>query len=36
MSTSASFKKIKEVKISDFYLGKDLGKGKFGKVKIVK
>jgi len=36
MSTSASFKKLKEVKISDFYLGKDLGKGKFGRVKIVK
>lgn len=36
MSTSASFPTLKQVKISDFELGKDLGKGKFGRVKVAR
>ena len=36
MSTSVSLKNIREVGISDFELGRDLGKGKFGRVKIAK
>ena len=36
MSTSASYKNIKQLKISDFEIGKDLGKGKFGRVKIAR
>ena len=36
MSTEASIKNSKQIKITDFELGKELGKGKFGKVKIAK
>lgn len=36
MSTLASYKNMKVLKITDFELGKDLGKGKFGRVKVAK
>ena len=36
MSTSVSLKNLKQIGISDFELGKDLGKGKFGRVKIAR
>lgn len=36
VSTNSSNKISKELKISDFELGKDLGKGKFGCVRIAK
>jgi hypothetical protein len=35
MSTTSS-NKVMKVKISDFYIGHNLGKGKFGVVKVVK
>lgn len=36
ISTSASNKCIKPIKITDFELGKNLGKGKFGNVKLAR
>ena len=36
MSTSASYINVKQPKITDFELGRDLGKGKFGNVKFAR
>lgn len=36
MSTSSSYKNLKPFKISDFELGRELGKGKFGRVKLAR
>ena len=36
MSTSTSHKNTHQLKISDFEIGKLLGKGKFGKVMLAK
>lgn len=36
ISTSSSNKCIRTIKISDFELGKNLGKGKFGNVKMAR
>ena len=36
VSTSSSCKSMRQLKISDFELGKELGKGKFGRVKLAR
>jgi serine/threonine protein kinase len=35
-ASTSSNKATKQFKLSDFEIGKNLGKGKFGKVKIAK
>lgn len=35
MSTSSSKKSVRSLKITDFNLGRDLGKGKFGQVRVA-
>lgn len=36
MSTHSSYKSSRQLKVGDFELGKELGKGKFGLVRMVR
>lgn len=36
VSTNSTFKNIKQIKITDFQIGKQIGRGRFGVVKLAR